>query len=160
VAAPKNLVDVCFLCGSAPCECNKTAKKSAKKAARPRKDAKPKPSPVGADDASQVTPNKPVLPCRVRTGVRDAMKASASPSRVVSIGTEVHAAIEEEQASEIDEILADADMVLAIQYLSPLLAADEKLKYRRVLEEDTTKLRAKAWRERRNESMGRVQERS
>jgi hypothetical protein len=61
---------------------------------------------------------------------------------------------------EIAEILADPQMILAIKYLEPLLNPEEKLKYRRVLEhESTSSLRAQAWRERRDhDNMERVRQ--
>jgi hypothetical protein len=142
---PRNEVDTCFLCGESPCVCNK------KKSPKPRTKPRPKKQPE-AQEAAPTSAGK-----RSAVGAMKA-RAASQPERPKAVQPEPRkhkfTPTPEKLDPEVEEVLQDPQMVLAIQYLGDMLAPDEKRRLKKILTHDTGTLRAKAWRERRNESLG------
>lgn len=139
---PRNEADVCFLCGQSPCECNK-------KSPKPRAKPRPKPKPEVTEAAPSPAGKRSAIGAMKARATKQPAQPKPVPPRPKFTPTP------EKVDPEIAAVLEDDGMVLAIQYLGDMLAADEKRRLKKVLEKDTSALRAKAWRERRNESVGR-----
>lgn len=131
-------VDACMFCGNTPCTCNSTkkqtsAKRAAKKSLVPITNAAVAASPAELA-GHRASSEKADLRLAMRTAA-----ANAAPM--------ISEAVQERY--EIDEILEDPEMVLAIQAVGTLMHNTERLRFARVLAADVSPQdRAKAWKKR------------
>lgn len=141
----RNKVDICIFCEEAPCACNTSKKPVVKKRVKVRE---PEASDAKLDtlDKTDISPARD-LEAKKKLFAK-AMKAKAAeapppPPPAPPKQTYTHRAVNKEQAM----------FEAAVRALGPLLAPDERAKYRAILTTEPTMEEKKlVWKERRNAS--------
>lgn len=131
-----------MFCGAMPCECNKPEPK----AKAPRKKAEPKPKPVLREQESAPVPKFDPTEADIakKNAIKEAMKAAVKSNPKPLPKTFV------DHTEGLDD-----DMKAAIIALgqSDVLHPHERDRYKKLIESpDANKIRASAWKGRRNES--------